>query len=128
VDKGSKSPFIVMSIRLMSKRFQIDIFSLDLLLIPVNHSNEHWTAAAINFRKKRFESYDSLEGTHGLVFQVCSAESFFFHAHRSITLKVMRTYVDAEHRDKKGKPFDFTDWVNWEPKVATIRFKTQSAQ
>lgn len=39
---------------------QFDIFSKDIVLIPVNHANSHWTAAAINFRKKRIESYDSM--------------------------------------------------------------------
>ncbi len=35
----------------------------------------------------------------------------------------MRTYVDTEHRDKKGKPFDFIDWVDWEPQVTNLQFK-----
>jgi len=39
---------------------KVDIFSKDVVLIPVNHDNTHWTAAAINFRKKRFESFDSM--------------------------------------------------------------------
>lgn len=40
--------------------YQVDIFSKDIILIPVNHQNQHWTAAAINFKQKRIESYDSL--------------------------------------------------------------------
>lgn len=39
---------------------KFDLFSKDVILIPVNHSNSHWTAAAINFRRKRIESYDSM--------------------------------------------------------------------
>ena len=39
---------------------QLNIFSKDVILIPVNHNNSHWTAAAINFKKKRIESYDSM--------------------------------------------------------------------
>jgi sentrin-specific protease 1 len=39
---------------------QIDLFSKDVVLIPINHGNAHWTAAAINFRRKRIESYDSM--------------------------------------------------------------------
>lgn len=39
---------------------KLDIFAKDVVLIPVNHSNSHWTAAAINFRRKRIESYDSM--------------------------------------------------------------------
>ena len=38
------------------------MFSKDLVLIPVNISGMHWTAAAINLRAKRFEYYDSMAG------------------------------------------------------------------
>ena len=70
---------------------QIDIFSKDVILIPINHSNAHWTAAAINFRKKRIESYDSM----GMA--------------RSEVFKLLRQYLDDEHRNKEveslGAPF-----------------------
>jgi sentrin-specific protease 1 len=49
---------------------QIDIFSKDVILIPVNHQNVHWTAAAINFRQKRIESYDSMHDERPKVFKV----------------------------------------------------------
>lgn len=49
---------------------QIDIFSKDIVLIPVNYSNTHWTAAAINFRRKRIESYDSMGMARDTVFRV----------------------------------------------------------
>lgn len=39
---------------------KFDIFQKDVVLIPVNHGNVHWTLAAINFRKRRVESYDSM--------------------------------------------------------------------
>ncbi|KAI0757243.1 hypothetical protein C8Q80DRAFT_1215920 [Daedaleopsis nitida] len=72
-----------------------DLFSKDVILIPVNHNNAHWTAAAINFRKKRIESYDSMNMDRTQVF------------------KLLRQYIDAEHRNKKKKPFDFTGWVDY---------------
>lgn len=53
------------------KTSQIDLFSKDVVLIPVNHSNLHWTGAAINFRKKRIESYDSMNLSRTEVFKVC---------------------------------------------------------
>jgi len=53
---------------------QIDLFSKDVVLIPVNHGNAHWTAAAINFRNKRFESYDSMDMAKEKVFRVRSFE------------------------------------------------------
>lgn len=78
-----------------TKKF--DIFEKDMILIPINHDNMHWTGAAINFREKRIESYDSMNVPRKLVF-----------------LK-LRQYLDSEHRNKKGKPFDFTDWVDYDP-------------
>ncbi|EKM49025.1 uncharacterized protein PHACADRAFT_107697 [Phanerochaete carnosa HHB-10118-sp] len=76
-----------------TKKF--DLFSKDIVLIPVNHNNSHWTGAAINFRKKRIESYDSMNMDRTQVF------------------KLLRAYLDAEHRNKKKKPFDFDGWVDW---------------
>ncbi|KIY51367.1 cysteine proteinase [Fistulina hepatica ATCC 64428] len=73
-----------------TKKF--DIFAKDAVLIPVNHSNFHWTSACINFRRKRIESYDSM----GM-----PRKHVFTH---------LREYLDAEHRNKKKKPFDFTGW------------------
>ncbi|KIK71293.1 hypothetical protein GYMLUDRAFT_325663 [Collybiopsis luxurians FD-317 M1] len=74
---------------------KIDLFSKDVVLIPVNHDNMHWTAAAINFRQKRIESYDSMM------------------LDRSMVFKRLRDYLDAEHRNKKKTPFDFTGWEDY---------------
>lgn len=51
-------------------RCQFDLFSKDVILIPINHNNIHWTAAAINFRRKRIESYDSMSVYTQDVFKV----------------------------------------------------------
>ncbi|KAF7437075.1 Smt3-specific protease [Pleurotus ostreatus] len=79
-----------------TKKF--DIFEKDVVLLAVNHGNTHWTSAAINFRQKRIEAYDSMNGD------------------QSYVLKHLRAYVDAEHRNKKKKPFDFTGWEDYSPK------------
>ncbi|KAF9535540.1 hypothetical protein CPB83DRAFT_754429 [Crepidotus variabilis] len=76
---------------------KVDIFSKDALLMPVNHNNSHWTAASINFRKKRIESYDSM---------------YMFNRH---VFPVLRRYLEQEHMEKKKKPFDFTGWIDWAP-------------
>lgn len=49
---------------------QFDIFDKDIVILPVNHNNSHWTAACINFRKKRFESYDSMLHPRPMVLEV----------------------------------------------------------
>ncbi|TRM61417.1 hypothetical protein BD626DRAFT_77397 [Schizophyllum amplum] len=74
---------------------KIDLFSKDVVIMPINHSNTHWTSAAINFRRKRIEYYDSLGSRSTMVY------------------KTLRAYVDAEHRNKKKKPFDFTGWEDF---------------
>ncbi|KAJ3790332.1 cysteine proteinase [Lentinula aff. detonsa] len=77
------------------KASRVDLFSKDIVLIPVNHNNTHWTAAAINFRQKRIECYDSM------------------FLDRSAVFKVLRNYLDAEHCNKKKAPFDFTGWEDY---------------
>lgn len=73
-----------------TKKF--DIFTKDILLIPINHNCSHWTAAAINLRRKRIEYYDSM------------------NVSRSGVYEILRGYLDEEHKKKKKKPFDFKGW------------------
>ena len=46
---------------------QVDIFSYDLVLVPV-HDRNHWTLVVINMREQSLCYYDSLQGrfVHGL--------------------------------------------------------------
>ncbi|PVG02593.1 cysteine proteinase [Serendipita vermifera] len=74
---------------------KVDIFSKDLVLIPCNLGNSHWTCAAINFRHKRVEYFDSM----GM--------------DRPSIRAALHTYLDKEHRDKKSTPFDFTGWTDF---------------
>jgi sentrin-specific protease 1 len=95
-------------IRHLSK---LDLFSKDVVLIPINHANSHWTAAAINFRKKRIESYDSMGAPRPRFTRYrCSP---LIGGLSSSFPKELRKYLDDEHRNKKKKPFDFTGWVDW---------------
>jgi sentrin-specific protease 1 len=43
----------------------------DVVLLPINKGNAHWTTGAINFQLKRFEYYDSLGMKDPVVFKVC---------------------------------------------------------
>lgn len=36
---------------------------------------------------------------------------------RSEVFRALRGYLDDEHKNKKKKPFDFTDWVDYEMEV-----------
>lgn len=66
--------FVDFGILVSDLEIQFDIFSYDAVLMAVNHDNLHWTTASINFRRKRFESYDSLFGYDNEVLPVsCSS-------------------------------------------------------
>lgn len=93
---------------------QVDLFSKDMVLVPINVGNMHWIAAVINFKQKRFEYFDSM-GDYGAnmrsVFKV-SPVAFRHAPGVSLTRQHLRDYVLAEHKDKKGSEFDLSGWEN----------------
>lgn len=74
---------------------QVDLFTLDIVLIPINLGNSHWVCGAINLRKKRFEYYDSLGAENKRAF------------------KIMRNYLVEEAKDKKKGNLDLSDWTDY---------------
>lgn len=70
---------------------KIDIFSYDLVLVPL-HLGLHWTLAVIDFNCREIRYYDSMNGNNG----EC--------------LKALKNYLNEEHKDKKGSPYDLSDW------------------
>ena len=66
--EGDSINWTSLFVSLMFLKF--DIFAKDIILIPINHSNAHWTAAAINFRRRRIELYDSMNLDRQVVFDV----------------------------------------------------------
>lgn len=79
--KWTKKVLILLNLlSMLTHGIQIDIFSKDVILIPVNHNNAHWTAAAINLRRKRIESYDSMGMAKDIVFMasICCRSSFVY--------------------------------------------------
>lgn len=57
---------------------RVDIFSKDMVLIPVN-SSLHWTLAVFDFRKKRLAMYDSLGGNNARLVKVCICLSYIYY-------------------------------------------------
>jgi sentrin-specific protease 1 len=68
-----------------------DVFSYDLLLIPV-HLGMHWCLATIDVKEKSINYYDSMNGNN----QTC--------------LDLLKRYLQEEHQDKKKAPMDLTEW------------------
>ncbi|EGO30807.1 hypothetical protein SERLADRAFT_455100 [Serpula lacrymans var. lacrymans S7.9] len=94
-----------------TKKF--DLFAKDIVLIPINHNNSHWTCAAINFRRKRIEAYDSMNLHPGHVFKVCGKGLVSLLGLSFVSKQILRHYLDLEHRSKKKKPFDFGGWEDY---------------
>lgn len=68
---------------------RVDIFAKDIILVPCNLGNSHWTCAAINFRRGRIEYYDSMGGRNYRL------------------VEKLRDYLHQEMKDK-GKTFQGT--------------------
>lgn len=100
------------------KIFQIDVFALDKLIIPI-HLTNHWCLAVIDFSKKEFQYYDSLGGG-----QTCFSVKFAFSPHfyqliqkkKKMFLQELKKYLKDEHKDKKQKELDLTGWKEYVPK------------
>uniref|UniRef100_A0A3P8VEG1 SUMO specific peptidase 1 n=1 Tax=Cynoglossus semilaevis TaxID=244447 RepID=A0A3P8VEG1_CYNSE len=71
---------------------KMDIFSKDILLVPV-HLGVHWCLSVVDFRKKKVMYFDSMggrnEGACGLLLE----------------------YLQEESKDKKGKNLDTSGWT-----------------
>ena len=76
---------------------KVDIFAVDLILLPV-HLGMHWCMASIDNRTKQIIYYDSLRGNN----PKCIA--------------TLKKYLNDESMDKKKKPFDFEGWTESMPK------------
>lgn len=77
---------------------KVDIFTKDLILLPINMGQMHWVCAAINMRRCRFEYYDSL------------------HERNSSVFKILVDYLQAEYADKKKEsagPLLLNGWKNY---------------
>ncbi|XP_042883405.1 sentrin-specific protease 1-like isoform X3 [Penaeus japonicus] len=71
---------------------KVDVFSMDLLLVPV-HLGMHWCLATMDFRSKSIRYYDSMLGDN----ERC--------------LEALRRYLESEHEDKKKAKYDTNDWT-----------------
>eukprot|EP01056_Protomagalhaensia_sp_Gyna25_P002051 Protomagalhaensia_sp_Gyna_25__2050@NODE_20_length_7955_cov_303_925088_g13_i0_p2_GENE_NODE_20_length_7955_cov_303_925088_g13_i0NODE_20_length_7955_cov_303_925088_g13_i0_p2_ORF_typecomplete_len492_score69_42Peptidase_C48/PF02902_19/1e04Peptidase_C48/PF02902_19/8_8e39Acetyltransf_14/PF03421_16/0_11Peptidase_C57/PF03290_13/1_3e03Peptidase_C57/PF03290_13/0_4Peptidase_C57/PF03290_13/2e03_NODE_20_length_7955_cov_303_925088_g13_i057517226 len=78
-----------------TSRKRIDIFSYDLLCIPLHIQKIHWALGVVDLRSKLVFFFDSLGS---------DADSQFF--------PTILQYLDDEHLDKKGSPLpDKESWI-----------------
>ena len=82
-----------------SQKANIKIIELDKVFAPIHVGGNHWCMSCINFKKKRFEYYDSLGGQN----VAC--------------LEYLRQYVQDEARLHSGvEEYDFNGWEVYTPK------------
>lgn len=70
---------------------KMDIFSRDILLIPV-HLGVHWCLSVVDFRKKAVMYFDSMGGNND---EAC---------------RILFEYLQQESKDKKGTELDTSGW------------------
>lgn len=72
---------------------RVDIFSFDLIMVPVHVGNVHWCMAIINLRDKWIRYYDSMGSPNPHV------------------LDALQNYLQEESLDKKQQRFDMSNWL-----------------
>ncbi|CRH02765.1 sentrin-specific protease 1, putative [Plasmodium relictum] len=75
-----------------TKRKKVDIFSFDLILIPLHVGGNHWTLGSINIKDKKIKLYDSLNMPN---------KNFF---------EYIRRYIVDEAKDKKQIDINISTW------------------
>uniref|UniRef100_A0A2M4BG09 Putative sentrin/sumo-specific protease n=1 Tax=Anopheles marajoara TaxID=58244 RepID=A0A2M4BG09_9DIPT len=92
----SKSTFFLSSLRRSGysgvRRYtkKVDLFSFDVIVVPVHVNEVHWCMAIIDLRRKAIEYYDSLGAPNNPV------------------LDMLENYLCQESMDKRQVPFDKT--------------------
>ena len=71
------------------------LLDTDKILVPINKNKKHWVLGCINIRDKRFEFYDSMNG---------SGEKVFVN---------LRRWLQDEWQDKKKQAIDLEGWTNF---------------
>jgi len=74
-------------VRRWSMRAKVDIFELDCVVFPVHVRGVHWATGAIDFLRKGFHYFDSLNQAPGRNF-----------------VPFLQRYLSDEHRNRKGTP------------------------
>ncbi|KAH6922318.1 hypothetical protein HPB50_013100 [Hyalomma asiaticum] len=79
----------------------VDLFSFDILLVPL-HSPGHWCLAVVDFRRRHFAYYDSLNAA---VYDQIGC------------LELLQQYLEDESQHKRNHGLD---WENWTLKIMDV--------
>lgn len=77
-----------------TRRQKVDVFEKDVIVIPVNVGQVHWTLGCLDMRSKEVRFYDSMGVSSNPTFN-----------------EFMLRYIQDEYKDKKSKDLpDFAEW------------------
>ncbi len=112
ITKLSEDGYNYLNVRRWTR--QVDIFSLRVMLLPINVSNVHWTSAAIDFSKKTITYYDS-GGGDGTAIRVYKGRGSSEYNTINI-FELLRKYLSDEHKTKKKRPWNDAGWKDVMPR------------
>ena len=84
----------------------IDVFSLDKVIIPINENNVHWFLAVIDFQQQQTQVFDSMGACHPTVHDT------------------LLRWLQDEHKKRKHSDFDSLIWSRLPHNVSTIPQQT----
>ncbi|KAK9172665.1 ULP1 like chllamydin domain containing protease [Cryptosporidium meleagridis] len=80
-----------------TQRKKIDLFNYDIVLLPINVNNVHWTLGVVNFKLGYIQYIDSLGGKFQDYLGCTKMSAVFFQN--------MNRYIQDEYFDKKKEKF-----------------------
>jgi Ulp1 family protease len=88
------------SVARITKKAKIDIFSLDMVIVPIHLQQIHWALAIINIKERHLEYYDSIS-----------------KGYNDTVLSLLKHYVEEEYKNKKKvSSYDMSKWKYYRAK------------
>ncbi|OII75446.1 ULP1 like chllamydin domain-containing protease [Cryptosporidium ubiquitum] len=94
---GGENGYCYKNVSRWTQRKKIDLFEYDLVLLPINVNNVHWTLGVVNFKLGYIQYIDSLGGKFQDHLGCRKMSAIFFQN--------MSRYIQDEYLDKKKQEF-----------------------
>ncbi|KAH8582918.1 ULP1 like chllamydin domain containing protease [Cryptosporidium sp. chipmunk genotype I] len=96
-DQNEETGYCYKNVSRWTQRKKIDLFDYDIVLLPINVNNVHWTLGVVNFRLGYIQYIDSLGGSFQNHLGCTKMSAIFFQN--------MNRYIQDEYLDKKKEIF-----------------------
>ena len=87
---------------------KVDIFNLRYIVCPINIDNMHWTSAIIFMESKKIQYFDSIDRSK--VKRLLGVSLKQYLKDEQSKLEGLLQYLKDEHKAKKGKELDVSEW------------------